>query len=141
MPHVPAAGQEPRRTMNDQIRHALSRGHRIDITTTGRKTHQPRRIEIVFHNIDGRLIITGMPRADRKRAWLLNLESDPHLTFHLKRGSAQADLPATARVITDPVERRSVADWVVANAWNGMNADAMAAYSPMIEVTIEDLAA
>ena len=127
--------------MNDQIRHALSRGHRIDITTTGRKTHQPRRIEIVFHNIDGRLIITGMPRADRKRAWLLNLESDPHLTLHLKRGSAQADLPATARVITDPLERRSIADWIVANAWSGMNPDAMAAYSPMIEVTIEDLAA
>jgi deazaflavin-dependent oxidoreductase (nitroreductase family) len=127
--------------MNDQIRHSLSRGHRIDITTTGRRTGEPRRIEIVFHNIDGRLIITGSPRSDRKRAWLLNLESDPRLTFHLKRGSGQADLPATARVITDPTERRSIADWVVSNAWNGMDVDAMAAYSPMIEVTIEDLAA
>ena len=126
--------------MNEQIRHSLSRGHRIDITTTGRRTGEPRRIEIVFHNMDGRLIITGSPRP-RKRAWLLNLESDPHLTFHLKRGSAPADLPATARVITDPTERRSIADWVVSYAWNGMDVDAMAAYSPMIEVTIEALAA
>jgi deazaflavin-dependent oxidoreductase (nitroreductase family) len=127
--------------MNDQIRHSLARGHRIDITTTGRKTGVPRRIEIVFHNIDGRLIITGSPRSDRKRAWLLNLESDPHFTFHLKRGSTPADLPATARVITDAAERHSIADWVVSNAWNGMDVEAMAAYSPMIEVTIEDLAA
>ena len=126
--------------MNDQIRSALSRGHLIDITTTGRKTGKPRRVEIVFHNMDGRLIITGMPRADRKRAWLVNLESDPHLTFHLK-GPAQADLPATARVITDDVERRSIADWVVKHAWPRSDADAMAAYSPMIEVTIDDLAA
>ena len=127
--------------MNEQIRRSLSRGHRIDITTTGRKTGRPRRIEIVFHNIDGRLIITGSPRADRKRAWLLNLEADPHLTFHLKGGPIRADLPATARVINDQAERGAVAEWVATNAWPGVNADAMTAYSPMIEVTIADLAA
>lgn len=127
--------------MNDLIRHSLDRGHRIDITTTGRKTGEPRRIEIVFHNIDGRLIITGSPQAEHKRAWLLNLESDPHLTFHLKGGSVRADMPATARVITDVAERRAIAEWVVANAWPKMDLEAMAASSPMIEVTIEELAA
>ena len=126
--------------MNENIIRSLVRGHTIDITTTGRRTGLPRRVEIVFHNIDGRLIITGMPRSDRKRAWLLNLETDPHLTFHLK-GSVSADLPATARVITDPTERRAIADWVVAHAWRNQNAEAMAAYSPMIEVTVADLAA
>ena len=49
--------------MDDQTRRALARGHTIDITTTGRKTGEPRRIEIVFHNIDGRLIITGLAAA------------------------------------------------------------------------------
>jgi deazaflavin-dependent oxidoreductase (nitroreductase family) len=127
--------------MDDQIRRSLSRGHRIDITTTGRRTGRPRRIEIVFHNIDGHLIITGSPRADRKRAWLLNLEADPRFTFHLKRGAAPADLPATARVITDEVERRAIAEWVSTNAWHGIDVDSMTAYSPMIEVTIADLAA
>ena len=126
--------------MNDQIRTSLATGHVIDITTTGRKTGEPRRIEIVFHNIDGRLIITGMPRADSQRAWLVNLEADPNLTFHLK-GSVRADLPATARVITDTSERRLIAKWVSANAWRGQDVDAMTAYSPMIEVTVEDLAA
>ena len=126
--------------MNDQIRRSLARGHLIDITTTGRKSHEPRRIEIVFHNIDGRLIITGSP-SPRKRAWLANLEADPHLTFHLKRGPGQADLPATARVITDETERRAIAEWIVANAWTNQDADKMTAWSPMIEVTIADLAA
>ena len=126
--------------MNDQIQRALARGHLIDITTTGRKSGEPRRLEIVFHNIDGRLIITGSPVADRKRAWLFNLEQDPHLTIHLK-GSTKADLPATARVITDAVERSGIADWVVKNAWPNQDVDKMTAYSPMIEVTVEDLAA
>lgn len=126
--------------MNDQIRRLLGRGHRIDITTTGRKSGEPRRIEIVFHNVDGRLFITGSPRADRERAWLMNLEADPHFTLHLK-SSTTADLPATARVITDDDERRQVAAWIVANAWPNQDVDTMAAYSPMIEVTIADLAA
>ncbi len=126
--------------MNDQIQNALAKGRVIDMTTTGRKTGEPRRIEIVFHNMDGRLIITGMPRANSKRAWLANLETDPRLTFHLK-GAVEADLPAEARVITDPTERRSVAEWVVANAWDTTDPIAMTADSPMIEVTLEDLAA
>jgi deazaflavin-dependent oxidoreductase (nitroreductase family) len=126
--------------MDDRITGALASGHTIDITTTGRKTGEPRRLEIVFHNIDGRLIITGSPRSDRKRAWLLNLEADPALTFHLK-GRVTADLPATARVITDPTERRSIAGWVKANAWPNEDVEAMTAWAPMIEVTIQDLAA
>lgn len=52
-----------------------------------------------------------------------------------------ADLPATARVLTDDAERRSIAEWIAANAWRGQDADAMVAYAPMIEVTMEDLAA
>jgi deazaflavin-dependent oxidoreductase (nitroreductase family) len=126
--------------MNDQIRASLASGHLIDITTTGRKTGQARRVEIVFHNIDGHLIITGMPRADRQRAWLGNLEADPHLLFHLK-GTVHADLPATARIITNPAERRQVAEWVTTNAWRNMDVDNMTAWSPMIEVIIDDLAA
>ena len=126
--------------MNEKISASLEHGHTIDITTTGRRTGLPRRIEIVFHNIDGRLVISGTPRSDRKRAWLLNLEADPNLTFHLK-GSVNGDLPATARVITDPTERRAIADWITANAWRNQDVEAMTAWAPMIEVTIRDLAA
>ncbi len=125
--------------MDDQVRRARARGHLIDITTTGRRSGQPRRIEIVFHNFDGRLYITGMPRAGRTRAWLHNLTADPHFTFHLK-GSPGADLPATARIITDDAERRAVFARVV-QVWNGQDIETMTKYSPLIEVTLDDLAA
>ncbi len=125
--------------MDDQTRRALSHGQTIDITTTGRRSGQPRRIEIVFHNFGGRLYISGQPSADRTRAWLLNLEADPHFTFHLM-GTPAADLPATARVITDETERRAVLTDVV-KVWKNQDLETMVRYSPLIEVTIEDLAA
>jgi deazaflavin-dependent oxidoreductase (nitroreductase family) len=124
--------------MNPDVRRALSHGHTIDITTTGRVTGQPRRIEIVFHVFDGRIYISGMPNAHRKRAWLLNLEADPRLTFHLKR-PVQADLPATARVITDPAERRTILE-KIARVWR-QDPEVMAAYSPLIEVSCDGYAA
>jgi deazaflavin-dependent oxidoreductase (nitroreductase family) len=123
--------------MDDSIRRALTEGGTIDITTTGRRSGQPRRIEIVFHVIGGRTYISGMPRADRKRRWLSNLEADPRLTVHLKRG-VTADLPATARVVTDIAERRAILEHV-ARSWRRTDVDAMVAHSPLIEVTIDGL--
>ena len=126
--------------MQDAVRRALRRGHVVDITTTGRRTGVPRRIEIVFHNIDGRLFISGSPNPRRQRAWLYNLEADPRLTLHLK-GAVRADVPATARIVTDPVERERVFDWIVGHAWRSMDVDAMQRWSPLIEVEPEGLAA
>ena len=123
--------------MDKAIKDALARNGVVDITTTGRKTGRPRRIEIVYHVIGGRIFISGMPRADRKRAWLWNLESEPKFTFHLKRGIT-ADLPASARVITDPAERRVVLEEVARN-WRRTDVDFMVAHSPLVEVTIEGL--
>ena len=116
----------------DAIEAALERGHVIDITTTGRRTGKPRRVEIVFHNIDGRIYISGMPRRE-KRDWLVNLEADPRFTFHLK-GRVKADLPAVARVIEDEDGRRAVLPHV-ARAWKRNDVDVMVRYSPLIEVT------
>jgi deazaflavin-dependent oxidoreductase (nitroreductase family) len=124
--------------MNDDIRAALSRGGTIDITTTGRQSGVPRRIEIVFHRIDGRMWISGIP-SPSKRAWLANLEADPHLTVHLKGPVAIADLAATARVVEDETERRQILDRV-AQAWRRTDLDRMVAQSPLIEVTIDPTA-
>jgi len=121
--------------MDDSIQRALRRGHTIDITTTGRRSGKARRIELVFHNIDGKIVISGSP-SRRKRGWIWNLEADPHLTFHLKR-TVKADLPATARVITNEIERRRLAEWIVANAWQNQDVETMTRFSPFIEVTIE----
>jgi deazaflavin-dependent oxidoreductase (nitroreductase family) len=121
---------------DDPIRRVYSRGDVIDITTTGRRTGQPRRIEIVYHVIDGRIYISGSPRADRRRSWLANLEANPRFTFHLKRRS-RVDLPASARIIEDPAERRSIMGQIIATAWRNQNLEAMVAYSPLIEVTFD----
>ena len=121
--------------MDDRIRRALSRGHTIDLTTTGRKTGQARRIELVFHAIDGRVYISGMPGFPR--SWLANIKANPDVTFHLK-GPIQADLPATAREITEPGERRRIMERVAAN-WRRTDVDWMMTASPLIEVEIPGL--
>ena len=99
--------------MRDDIRRALAIGpssgiddRTIDITTTGRRSGRPRRIEIVFYRFDDSIYLSGIP-APRTRDWLANLSADPHFTFHVKNGVV-ADLPAVAAVISDAAERRRV---------------------------------
>jgi deazaflavin-dependent oxidoreductase (nitroreductase family) len=121
--------------LDPEVRNALSAGGTIDITTTGRKTGEARRIEIAFHNLDGHIYISGFPRPE-KRNWLVNLEANPQFTFHLKN-EVKADLPAVARPINDPAERREVLN-KVARAWQRGDLDEMVRYSPLVEVTIKD---
>ncbi len=119
--------------MDSRIAAALARGGVIDITTIGRRTGEPRRIEIVFHNVGGRLFISGTP--GRPRAWLANLAAHPDFTFHLKDG-VRADLPAQARVVGDETERRQIMPAIARN-WHRDDVDRMVAESPLVEVTIE----
>lgn len=121
-------------TTKEAIDSALGRGQVIDITTTGRESGRPRRLEIVFHNIDGRIYISGTP-SSKRRSWLANLEADPHFTFHLK-GKVRADLPATARIIVEETERREVLPHIARN-WGRKDLEQMVRYSPLIEVTID----
>lgn len=118
---------------DDRVRRALSRGHLVDITTTGRRSGRPRRIELVFHNIDGRIYISGRP--GRRRSWIANLAADPRMIFHLK-GAVQADLPAHGRVITDRAERERILAPIAAG-WR-YDPALMVASSPLIEVTLSE---
>src|SRR5580700_4342525 len=99
--------------MRDDVRQALDIGRSstieertIDITTTGRRSGKPRRIEICFYRLGDSIYLSGIP-GPRTRDWLANLTAEPHFIFHLKHGVV-ADLPAVATVITDPAERRRV---------------------------------
>lgn len=123
--------------LEQAIHRVLRHGHTIDITTTGRRSGEPRRIEMMFHSFDGRLYISGMPQPDRTRAWLHNLRANPTFTFHLKQ-LLQADLPATAREITEPAERRAVIA-KVARVWS-RDPQEMFEHSPLVEVTIPGFA-
>jgi deazaflavin-dependent oxidoreductase (nitroreductase family) len=117
-----------------EIQRPLPHSQTIDLTTTGRRTGLARRIEIVLHNFDGRLYISGMPNAERQRAWLLNLRADPRLTVHLS-GAEPTDLAGTARIIDDEAERRAVFARVV-RVWRGQDIETMTRHSPLIEVTL-----
>ena len=120
-------------TGRDTIEHALNTERTIDITTTGRKSGEPRRWEIWFHNIDGRIFITGSPG---KRDWYANLVENPQMTFHLKQ-SVKADIPATARPITDTTEKREVLTKIIDNLGGERDLDDWVANSPLVEVTLD----
>jgi deazaflavin-dependent oxidoreductase (nitroreductase family) len=119
---------------NPNVAEALKHGHLIDITTTGRKSGEPRRLEITFHNIEGRLYISGIP-SPKRRSWIANLDENPKLTFHLK-GKVKADLAGTARVIDAQAERREILPHI-ARVWKRNDLEQMVRYSPLIEVTLE----
>jgi deazaflavin-dependent oxidoreductase (nitroreductase family) len=117
------------------IRNALDHSGVIDITTTGRRSGEPRRIEIYIHNLDGRLVISGMPAEGRTRAWIRNVTDNPAVTLHYKGPLAVADLDGTARVVTDPAERRTLLEGVARN-WRRSDLEAMVEHSPLMEITI-----
>lgn len=121
--------------MDSNIRQALERDRTIDITTIGRNSGQPRRVEIWFHNVGGRIFISGTPGT---RSWYANMLADPNMTFHLK-GSVQADLPARARPIIDEAERRQVLPGIFEKIERPLSElDAWVESSPLVEIEFLD---
>jgi deazaflavin-dependent oxidoreductase (nitroreductase family) len=118
-----------------QMRDELRADPTVDITTTGRRSGQPRRIEIWMMDVDDRFFITGTPG---RRDWLANLRADPHLTVHLKQ-RAHVDLPATATEVTDPAVRRTVFEHLEASWYRGQTPiDDLIATAPMVEIQLLD---
>jgi len=111
----------------------LGKGGVFDITTTGRKSGEPRRLEIVYHVIDGRLYLSGIPMPTR-RSWLANLDADPALTLHLRK-PLPAAVAATVRIIESEAERRAVLPHVARN-WGRDDIELMVRQSPLVEVVI-----
>ncbi len=114
----------------------------IDITTTGRRSGEPRRIEIAFYRLDDDIYLSGVP-GPTARHWLTNLAAHPQLTLHLKN-RVVADLPATATVIVDPDERRRVLAVFVDefnrrhgpdSSWPEAVLDEWVAHSPLAKIT------
>lgn len=116
--------------------------HTIEITTLGRQTGIPRRIEIWFHRVDGRWYLTGMPFP---RSWYANVRANPGFIVHLKHG-VTADLPATA-VPVDEATRRRVITAVLdlqdrpeyaTRVSQRQNFDDWFARSPLVEIVFDD---
>jgi deazaflavin-dependent oxidoreductase (nitroreductase family) len=121
--------------MDDRVRKALKVDMTVEITTVGRRTALPRRIEIWSHTLEGRVILTGTPG---KRGWYANLQAHPEFTYHLK-DAVQADLRATARPIRSEAGRRAVITKLkAASPWwqrQGLDIEAWVKGSPLVEVT------
>ena len=116
--------------MDDTIRQALARDRTIDITTVGRSTGLPRRIETWFYRVDDKFYLTGSPG---RRDWYANLLANPDFTFHLKQSIA-ADLPAQASPITDPGERKAIFTRILTELGGRQNLDAWMAGSPLVAI-------
>jgi deazaflavin-dependent oxidoreductase (nitroreductase family) len=103
----------------------------IDITTRGRTTGAPRRIEIRFHYVEGQVYITGRP--PRRRDWYANLLAHPEFTFHLKEG-LHADVPARATPILDEAQRRAIIAAIHEKRGVYQDVEAWVEYSPLVAV-------
>ena len=100
----------------EEVRRALAltpsstaRERTVDITTTGRRSGAPRRIEVWFYREGDENYLSGSPGP---RAWAGNLRADPSFTFHLKHG-LEIDLPARGVIVEDDDERRRVFSHIV----------------------------
>jgi len=76
------------------------------LTTTGRKTGLPRRIEIWFVENEGKHYVVAEMR--REAGWVKNLERDAHVSFSVgtrgARESVRTSTPAYARAVDSGAE-------------------------------------
>ena len=101
----------------------------VDLTTIGRRSGEPRTVEIWWFHVDGRFIITGTPG---RRDWLANVRADPGVVVSDRVGSYRG----TATEIDDVEFRRRVFQdpqigWYATQA----ELDQLVGSAPMIEVS------
>lgn len=116
--------------MDEQSKRALAADRTIDITTIGRTSGKPRRIETWFHRLDDRFYMTGSPG---RRDWYANLTANPDFTFHLKETTA-ADLAARATPITEPAAKRAILERITKAVGQADSLDEWVERSPLVEV-------
>ncbi len=114
-----------------EVRAELAATQTVDLTTYGRKSGSPSRIEIWWFHVEDRFIITGTPG---KRDWFANVLADPRVIVHTGSG----DFAGRATPVEDLQFRRSVfvhpdIGWYQTQS----DLDALVATAPMIEVEIE----
>lgn len=100
--------------MDEAIRAVLEKGGIADITTVGRRSGLPHRIEIYFHHFDGRFYLTGRPGP--RRDWQANIEANPQFTLHLKR-KVRADVPMRGYIEPDREERAKILFRALTESW------------------------
>ena len=118
----------------DLVRSELADDPTIDITTTGRSSGLPRRLEIWMLYVEGRCFITGTTGT---RDWVANLRADPRLVVHLKR-HANTDVSARAVFVDDPTTRRTVLEHPSASWYRDQQPlEVLVETAPMVEILFD----
>lgn len=102
----------------------------IDLTTIGRISGEPRRIEIWWFHVNGQFVITGTPGP---RDWYANVLNNPEVIVHV----GDHTIDATAVPIEDEPTRRAVltsqkTSWYTTQA----ELEDLVEQAPMIEITL-----
>jgi deazaflavin-dependent oxidoreductase (nitroreductase family) len=119
--------------MDEVIERALQTDRLVDITTTGRKSGNPHRIEIAFHYLDEVVYISGLPG---KRDWYANMVANPEFTFHLKQ-SVEADIPAEATPVLADAPRREILAKILQKWGRQQELESFMESSPLVEVQLD----
>jgi len=91
------------------------------LTTTGRKSGQPRRTPVEFHVVNGRpIVVVAWPQSD----WYRNLQADPHVMIQTATGNHHM----IARRLTSDEELSALFDYVdshptLRRIWEAMSID------------------
>lgn len=88
--------------MKHRLAGALAYSETVDITTIGRRSGRPRRIEIWMFAFEESFVVTGTPG---RRDWYANILADPRVTIHVKYPDP-FDVHSMAAVVDDNRFRR-----------------------------------
>ncbi len=105
----------------------------VDITTTGRRSGEPRRIEIWIVKLGGRVFIGGTPGP---RSWLANLRADPQMLLHLRTSDSNThDIAVTATEVTDAEVREEFWTSAATEWYRGqVPVERLISESPLVEL-------
>lgn len=117
-------------TGTDEVLRALETQRTVEITTVGRRSGQPRRIETWRYRAAGRYWLTGSPGA---RDWYANVVAHPEFTLHL----GGADVPVRGRAVTDPEERARVFGEIVPGLDWAKSLASWVEGSPLVEIQFD----
>jgi deazaflavin-dependent oxidoreductase (nitroreductase family) len=76
-----------------------------ELSTVGRRSGRPRRVEIWYVVVDGQVVVTGTPGG---RHWLANLRENPGAVLHLR--APHRDLAVRGTEVVESAARRRVAE-------------------------------
>ena len=108
----------------------MSSQRTVDLTTIGRRSGRPRRVEIWWFRFEERFIITGTPG---RRDWLANVRANPAVIVHTRDG----EFAGTAREIVDPAYRRRFFESGETHWYSTQSSlDELVADAPMVEIVL-----